>query len=431
MKIYFLSILLLLLSICIYSCKKTPSEIVYPEITIKMDSVLTTKVGAAISIKPELNQTEQDLNYSWILDGIGISNQLNLDYTPLHPGVFSLSLEVKNQGGKTKTASVQLTVLKDNTFKVLGYLPSWRNINPKAIRWNALTHLCFAFLKVNADGNPDDTEVRSQLKNIVEEGHKNGVAVLISVGGGGTSNFSACLLNEASRKLLAANLVKFAISNALDGLDIDYEEFEGSPTGATSLDLTNRAALENLYIELRKSLPAGKLLTAAVSASWQNPNWGYYNCYTNSMFQYLDFIGLMIYDQSGTYSSSPFAQHSDYSAHFLPSINHWLNNRQVPKNKILPGVPFYGYKFKSTSGGVADAISYQNILIQHPDEEAETKDYLDLTFYNGKTTIAQKANYIKNNQLGGIMIWELTQDALDDSKSLLTVIHQVLDEEKE
>lgn len=429
MKIYLLSVWCLLLSLCIISCKEEPNEVEYPEININMDSVLTTQVGNAISIKPELQPGEQDLTYSWTLDGISISNQLNLDYTPEHPGTFFLSLEVKNQGGKATKASVQLTVLKNKPFRVMGYLPSWRNVHPKTVRWDALTHLCFAFLKVKADGQLDEGDVKSQLKNIVEEGHKNGVAVLISVGGGGTANFSTCLLNKTSRKNLAANLIKFASSYAVDGLDIDFEEFEGSSTGATTKDLAKRSALENLYIDLRNALPEGKLLSAAVSPSWQNPNWGYYNCYTNSMFQYLDFVGLMIYDQSGTYSSSPYSQHADYSAHFLPSIDHWLNNRAVPRNKILPGVPFYGYKFKDTSGGLAEAISYQNILTQYPNEQGEYKDHLGLSFYNGKTTIEQKANYIKNNQLGGIMIWELTQDAVDNSKSLLTVIHQVLGNE--
>lgn len=428
MKLYPLLALFLLLSLGTFSCKKTPVDSPLPEVKLNITSPFSTMAGSVVSIKPVLSESGQNLTYSWALDGKSISDQLNLDYTPQQTGVFSLSLEIKNQSGKTTTIGFKLIVLKNSQFKVMGYLPSWKNANPSLVRWNALTHLCFAFLKVKADGSLDDSEVSGQLKSVINEGHKNGVAVLISVGGGGTTNFSNCLLNETARKALAVNLIKFAATNEADGLDIDYEEFEGSSTGASAQDLLKRTALENFYIDLRKSLPLGKLLTAAVSPSWQNPNWGYYNCYTNSMIQYLDFVGLMIYDQSGTWNSSPFAQHADYQAHFLPSINHWLNNRQVPKSKILAGVPFYGYKFKDTKDGLAEGIAYRDILAQYPNDQAESKDYVDLIFYNGKETIQKKSNYIKNNSLGGIMIWEITQDAVDDSKSLLTVIKQVLGE---
>ncbi|MFA5330377.1 MAG: glycosyl hydrolase family 18 protein [Prolixibacteraceae bacterium] len=428
MKYQLLIQLFILISISTLSCKKAQVNDVLPEVKLNVSSPFSMQIGSVVSIRPELSQQSESLAYSWSVNGINHSDQLNFDYEPQQTGVFSISLEIKNQAGQSSTTNLKLVVLKNNTFKVMGYLPSWKNANPSVVKWDALTHLCFAFLKVNADGSLNDTEVSGQLQSIVNEGHKNGVAVLISVGGGGTANFSDCLLNESSRKNLTANLVKFAATYEVDGLDIDYEEFEGSSTGASTQDLIKRMALENLYSDLRKSLPADKLLTAAVSPSWQNPNWGYYNCYTNSMVQYLDFVGLMIYDQSGTWNTSPFAQHSDYQAHFIPSINHWLTNRQAPKNKILAGVPFYGYKFKDTNGGLAEAISYRDILSQYPNNQVELKDSIVLIFYNGKETIQEKANYIKNSNLGGIMIWEITQDDDDTSKSLLTAIKQILGE---
>ncbi len=43
------------------------------------------------------------------------------------------------------------------------------------------------------------------------------------------------------------------------------------------------------------------------------------------------------------------------------------------------------------------------------------------THYNGVDTIARKTRYAGEN-LGGIMIWELTQDTSDPEKSLLQTI---------
>ena len=42
-------------------------------------------------------------------------------------------------------------------------------------------------------------------------------------------------------------------------------------------------------------------------------------------------------------------------------------------------------------------------------------------WYNGISTIEKKTAYARDN-LGGIMIWELTQDTDDSGKSLLSAI---------
>lgn len=47
-------------------------------------------------------------------------------------------------------------------------------------------------------------------------------------------------------------------------------------------------------------------------------------------------------------------------------------------------------------------------------------------YYNGPDTIAEKTRYAMEN-LGGIMIWELTQDAAGEDQSLLQVIGRSLE----
>lgn len=42
-------------------------------------------------------------------------------------------------------------------------------------------------------------------------------------------------------------------------------------------------------------------------------------------------------------------------------------------------------------------------------------------YYNGSETIRKKTEYAQNN-LGGIMVWEITQDTSDREYSLLSVI---------
>jgi chitinase len=151
--------------------------------------------------------------------------------------------------------------------------------------------------------------------------------------------------------------------------------------------------------------------------------WGTYNCYTNDCHTYLDYVSIMIYGETGSWSSSSVGQHSSYDL-FVASINHWLNTRKTPKEKLLPGVPFYGVKFLSpTDPTGATTMTYKNIIANYPNENVQDKDQVGLVFYNGKPTMKAKAQYVKDLGLGGIMIFAIPQDSPVSEKSLLNVIH--------
>jgi chitinase len=86
------------------------------------------------------------------------------------------------------------------------------------------------------------------------------------------------------------------------------------------------------------------------------------------------------------------------------------------------GVPFFG---QSADGSIAE--SYATILAAYPnawqsDEvSGGTLDGGAALYYVGQTTMAQET--LLGKQYGGIMIWELSQDA-PSPHSLLSVIQQ-------
>ncbi len=90
----------------------------------------------------------------------------------------------------------------------------------------------------------------------------------------------------------------------------------------------------------------------------------------------------------------------------------------MPASKVVLGVPFYGRP---------SWASYDEILTANP--EAYKTDISMINgiqaHYNGIPTIQKKAAWAKAN-LGGIMIWELTQDTVIKQKSLLYAIGQAL-----
>lgn len=306
---------------------------------------------------------------------------------------------------------------------IVAYLPTWKM--PYDVQWSKITHLCLAFGLVQADGSLNTTEI-TKYKSVIDNAHLNNVKVLLSIGGGGTTNFSSAILNENNRNRLVNNIANSITALGIDGVDVDYEEWEGGAGGASSNDITKRTALEETYRLLRNKLGEEKLITAAVSGSWDNGGWGYYNCYNNTMHEYLNFVSLMIYDETGPWSGNNIGAHSSWDF-YVKSIEHWLRNRNLPKEKLIAGVPFYGYEFKSSNDATGTtSISYKDILTKYPEEEAHLKDNIGLIYYDGIPTIEKKTKHVKDNLLGGIMFWEITQDTHNIDKSLLEVIYKTL-----
>lgn len=306
---------------------------------------------------------------------------------------------------------------------VVAYLPMWRM--PYTPDWEKLTHVCLAFGYVQQDGELDRTEV-NQHQQVIREAHDHGVNVLLSIGGGGSKNFSSALLHPEYRARLVENLSIAVKDLDLDGIDVDYEEWDGGQQGASETDLQRLEVLELFYKELREKLGSDKWITAAVNASWDNGGFGLYNCFNNTMHKYLDFVSLMIYDETGPWSKERTGPHSSWDF-FEKAIEHWLTNRHLPKEKLVAGVPFYGYRFLQEGDATgAQGMGYRNILEQYPEENAHLKDNIGLLYYDGRPTIERKARYIQQHQLGGIMFWEITQNTTDPEKSLLVAIDHIL-----
>jgi chitinase len=122
----------------------------------------------------------------------------------------------------------------------------------------------------------------------------------------------------------------------------------------------------------------------------------------------------------------------------------------VPPEKLVLGVPFYGRGWggvDETNDGLYQPYSgFPNGEYEYSDLVANyvgkfqrfwndtTKvpwlydaDSGTMITYDDPESLALKANYVKEQQLGGVMIWELASD--DRSHSLLNTVHDTLNAE--
>ena len=294
----------------------------------------------------------------------------------------------------------------DTTFKVVGYLSTGNFDKLDTIELDKLTYLNLAFANPDEEGNLVADE-NVDIKPVVQRGHDLNLKVFISLAGGGrpdTVIWKSLLLNK-NRSAFIKKIVNYVEENNLDGVDVDIEGNLLPYIGET---------YNPFVIELRKALHAkGKGITAALGAT------GFHEAVGQEALEAYDFINVMVYDKTGVWRPNDIGPHSPYS-YAEDAIKFWTEERKIPADRITLGVPFYGFDFTPP----ARYISYDEILMENTSYAYQDSVGMKY-YYNGIPTMVKKTQLAKNN-LGGIMIWEVSYDTEGDL-SLLRALSQTLE----
>jgi chitinase len=352
--------------------------------------------------------------------------------------------------GSEKTKSVIENTEKTQQI-IIGYYPAWKSYTgytPESVDIDKLTHINYAFANIGSDyriemgypdKDPENFEKFQELKKI-----KPDLKVLISVGGWNWSGrFSDMAATDENRNKFTDSCVEFISKYGLDGVDLDWEYPVGGGLKTNSKRPEDKQNFTLLLKEMREKLDAQELkdnkdylLTIAAGAS----NYYIENTEADKFQNYLDYVNLMTYDIHGPWDkytdfNSPLYNNNDesyqYKISIESSVKAWLKTG-LPAEKLVVGVPFYGYSYtvsKNTNGGLyqthknGKALSYDTIKKEYLSNPQYSKNFhyesLVPWLYNGKTfisyddsqSIALKAEYIREQNLGGAMIWELSQDS--------------------
>lgn len=359
---------------------------------------------------------------------------------------------------------------ESSPYRVIAYYPSWatadRNYPVADIPADQITHINYAFANIAEDGTiligdewadikrkdsdvPEGAPYAGNFRqlNLLKEQHPH-LQTLISVGGWGWSaRFSDVALTEASRAKFARSCVKFMLQYGFDGVDIDWEYPGG---GGDPRNVERPQDPDNfilLLAELRHQLDLqgeqdGRhyLLTIAAPAGASQ----YRNLSLDQIHPSLDWINIMTYDYAGPWSEVTSFNAPLYGAVSADSAIQAYLAAGVPNDKLVMGVPFYGHGWQGVAegnnnglgqphtGASLSGLAYKRILQDYLgdfqrywDETAQVAWLYDAesqTFitYDDADSLQLKAEYIQANQLGGVMIWEITLD--DDDHPLLNAL---------
>lgn len=333
---------------------------------------------------------------------------------------------------------------------VSGYYASWSaysGYTPLNINASKLTNINYAFAKIGDDlkialGDPEVDEGNfynlNQLKNA-----NPSIKTSISIGGWTLSGkFSDAALTDASRTVFADSVVAFIKQYGFDGVDIDWEY---PVSGGLSTNIKRPEDKTNFTLllqKLRQKLDAqanvdGKKYILSIAGGAGSSYIA--NTQLGQICNYIDYATIMTYDLHGTWDkytdlNAPLYTPSEYSPQYKLSVDStvksWIS-AGFPASKIVLGVPFYGYVYNGVSGGnnglystfvSGSSVSYDTVVSNYLSNSGFIKYFHSVArvpwLYNGSTfvtyddagSIAEKANYVKANNLAGANIWELSQN---------------------
>lgn len=214
------------------------------------------------------------------------------------------------------------------------------------------------------------------------------------------------------RENLAQALVQNVISHKLDGLNIDLENL-------TYEDKDNLTAFIKLLSA--KLHPLNKKLSIAVGSVEKHLTAGWKSAYDlANLSKYADYLFVMAYDQSWNGSApGPVAA--------LPWVEKQLQYMvtQIPKEKIILGVPFYGRAWTNGEGGggITHSDTIQELeqnkatISWHQEHKVPFAKYTakgntrEIWFENTRST-QEKIRLINKYDVAGMGAWRLGQEDL-------------------
>ncbi|MET0246091.1 MAG: glycosyl hydrolase family 18 protein [Sphingomonas sp.] len=298
---------------------------------------------------------------------------------------------------------------------LVGYLPAFKGLVSKVATTpiDGYTHINIAF----ANPDPSGRLVRNGRMTCMEDGAQDhvtvpqlrdaatrlrakGAKVLLSVAGGilprCAGDWSA-LTGAGTRDRLVKELLATVEAAGLDGIDIDIE-------GELLTRIDRQGNYTPFIAALSNKLKARSKLLTVATASYEG------GMIPVGSIPYFDLVMAMSYDAIGPSWGTPGSEHAT-PAQAEHDVALWLDRGVAPERLVL-GVPFYGYGF----GSYPPHLDFRDLLTTYPDK-ALGDDVIgkacagcDYVSFNSVATIRRKAA-LARARAGGVMVWEITQDS--------------------
>ncbi len=315
---------------------------------------------------------------------------------------------------------------------------------PRDINFRLYTHLCHAFLVADGDGKL--RRARSvPSHDLVDNAHKAGVKVVVSLGGWGwDKQFAEIVSVPEAEERYAKAVIELVDQFDYDGIDLDWEYPDTEKEVVGFERLTRRFRRELDAIGTRKGKPM--FVTMAASANPGTLKW----LGKDFLLETMDWINVMTYDYTGEWT--------DYAGHHSPlfassrqpgktrqstelTMKFLVHDRGLPANRLAVGIPLYGRGFAvaepyaSTKGMPRTRMpesGYNRLheLQKQPgwtrrwDDETKnpwliSRDRKMVIGYDDAESVAIRTEWAMKQGFRGVFFWQVAADRLADGTNPL------------
>ncbi len=312
---------------------------------------------------------------------------------------------------------------------VVGYVPSFElsSVTPQDL--SSVSVVCYDGVDVGTSGQIVSDQnlsmlAQSGVQNLISASHLDNDMVLLTAYTSSNPVIKSITRHPAaSAARLAAGLVPLLRSDGFDGVSIDIEgQYAKERAGFVSF-------ISYFHQDMQKEDRTAFLLLDTYTDSAANPD-SFYN--VARLYPFVNDIFIMGYDMNSPTAASPNA----------PLINENLGNsdvqsilsytKVVPSQKLILGVPFYGYDFTTknqypygpTKNLYPVAVTWASILAtgrpQLWDPMSLTPWYKfkigktwHQTWFDNPVSIALKTALANEFNLGGVGVWALGMNGND------------------
>ena len=305
------------------------------------------------------------------------------------------------------------------THKVIGYLPYWEYESYTNIDYSLITEINYFSAELNEFGNITNDHNWDNI-NFINYAQDRGVKVKLCATLFNPNDLEILLSSSINRTNAIYNLVNKVLLRNADGIDIDFELVPSNQRDNLVLFMEQLSDVFHQFLD-------DPIITMATPAiDWSNA-WDY-----SALAEICDGLFIMGYNYfySGSDTTGPVSPLGGYFYDIDFTVNDYLSKTNFQTNKLILGLPYYGYDWPVSSGlifssttGNGDAKTYSQCEMQSQDNtinwnslsSAVWFSYNDTNnwrqvWYDDSLSLSIKYNYAKSKELSGVGIWALGYD---------------------